>query len=145
MSSEDGSVEGTTFKVYLYIMKAANPVGPREVMRGANLSSPSVAYRHLQKLLDLGLVEKDGFGNYSVKEKISPKGFVWIGKTLIPRLMLYSVFFLGVLIVEIAVVYIRFSVKEPVESTFALLIAITSIATVLFLMEGFILRKGSFR
>ncbi len=43
-------IEGTTLCVYAYVVKEGRPVGTREVMRGANLSSPSVAFRQLQKL-----------------------------------------------------------------------------------------------
>jgi predicted transcriptional regulator len=52
-------LNASTFQTYMYLVKVGKPVGPRDVMRGANLSSPSVAYRNLQKLIDLGLVVKD--------------------------------------------------------------------------------------
>ena len=35
----NAELEGTTFNVYSYVLKESKPVGPREVMRGANLSS----------------------------------------------------------------------------------------------------------
>ena len=76
----DEELNATTFQTYVYLVKVGKPVGPRDVMRGANLSSPSVAYRNLQKLVDLGLVVKDDFGNYVVKEKVGMKGYVWVGK-----------------------------------------------------------------
>jgi hypothetical protein len=77
-------LNATTFQTHLYLVKLGRPAGPRDVMRGANLSSPSVAYRNLQKLTDLGLVVKDEYGNYVVKEKLGVKGYVWFGKSLIP-------------------------------------------------------------
>ena len=55
----EDQLNATAFYTYVYLVKAGKPVGPREVMRGANLTSPSVAYRNLQKLIDLGLVLKD--------------------------------------------------------------------------------------
>ena len=58
LDSED-QLNVTAFHMYVYLVKAGKPVGPREVMRGAYLTSPSVAYRNLQKLMDLGLVLKD--------------------------------------------------------------------------------------
>jgi predicted transcriptional regulator len=76
---DDEELEGTTFKVYLYVVKDAKPVGPRDVMRGVNLSSPSVACRHLQKLETLGLLQKNAYGEYVVREKANIKGHVWIG------------------------------------------------------------------
>ncbi len=48
--SED--LNASTFQTYIYLVKVGKPVGPRDVMRGANLSSPSVAYRNLQKLME---------------------------------------------------------------------------------------------
>jgi hypothetical protein len=53
-NANNEELEGITLSVYLYIVKKGKPVGPRDVMKGANLSSPSVAYRHLQKLEDMG-------------------------------------------------------------------------------------------
>ena len=73
----NAELEGTTFTVYFYVLKESKPVGPREVMRGANLSSPSVAYRHLQKLEDLGLLEKNEKGRYIIKEKAKISGYLW--------------------------------------------------------------------
>ena len=37
-------LEGNTLNVYAFVVKEGKPVGPREVMRGANLSSPSTAF-----------------------------------------------------------------------------------------------------
>ncbi len=70
-TAEPQEPEGTTLNVYSYVVKKGKPVGPREVMRGANLSSPSVAYWHLQKLENAGLLQKNGAGEYIVKEKTS--------------------------------------------------------------------------
>lgn len=140
MTSDD-EIEGTTFKVYLYVMKANGSVGPRDVMRGLELSSPSVAYRHLQKLLDLGLVEKDESGNYLIKEKASFKGFLWIGRTLVSRLILYSLFFFGSLMVESVVLSIRISAGQSIDNTFMLLIIVTAISASLFMFEGYKLKQ----
>ncbi|HSV49926.1 MAG TPA: hypothetical protein VLH35_06380 [Candidatus Acidoferrales bacterium] len=66
-SFDQEELEGNTLNVYAYVVKEAKPVGPREVMRGANLSSPSTAYRQLQKLETLGLIEKNVYGAYMQK------------------------------------------------------------------------------
>ncbi len=55
---ECDELEGNTLNVYAFVVKEGKPVGPREVMRGANLSSPSTAYRQLQKLESFGLIRK---------------------------------------------------------------------------------------
>src|SRR5512136_595189 len=77
-TTSDDELNATAFHTYVYLVKAGKPVGPREVMRGANLSSPSVAYRNLQKLIDLELVLKDEYGNYVAKEKVGVTGQIWI-------------------------------------------------------------------
>ena len=135
------NLDATTFKVYVYLVKAEQPSGPRDVMRGADLSSPSVAYRHLQKLVDLGLVQKDKYGMYEVKEKVNLEGFFWLGKSLVPRFILYSLFFVGLLAVEIVVATMRLLALEPIETAFMLLTFVTTISVALFLFEGIRLRK----
>ena len=135
-------LEGTTFTVYSYVLKETKPVGPRDVMRGANLSSPSVAYRHLQKLEDLGLIEKNEKGRYIIKEKAKISGYLWVGKTLVPRLIFYSLFFTGLLGTELASIAIRYCVYGLLpDMLFLYLTLITAIALALFLIEGVSLRK----
>jgi len=73
-------LEGITFNVYLYVARKGKPVGPRDVMKGMGLSSPSVAYRHLQKLEDWGYVAKDLYGGYTIHRKASIKGRFWLGR-----------------------------------------------------------------
>jgi len=140
---DDERLEGTTFRVYLYVMKEDRPVGPRDVMKGVGLSSPSVAYRHLQKLETLGLIEKDVYGEYLIREKASINGYLWVGKNLVPRLIFYSFFFMGVLIAEIIVITTNLLVGQVPRLDFIFLTLITSIAMILFLIEGAkLLKKG---
>ena len=63
MQSEN-ELTPTAIRAYIYLIKAGKPVGPREVMRKAKLTSPSVAYRNLQKLIEMNLAYKDKYGNY---------------------------------------------------------------------------------
>ncbi|PVX23877.1 MAG: hypothetical protein CW691_09335 [Candidatus Bathyarchaeum sp.] len=141
-SAEIHEPEGTTLNVYSYVVKKGKPVGPREVMRGANLSSPSVAYWHLQKLENTGLLEKNGAGEYIVKEKTSISGHIWIGKNLVPRLMCYSLFFLGIMIVEAVIIVAQLlAIGEIPNLALFYLVATNGIAFVLFLGEGLALRK----
>jgi hypothetical protein len=136
--------EGTTLNVYSYVVKKGKPVGPREVMRGANLSSPSVAYWHLQKLENAGLLKKNGAGEYIVREKTSISGHIWIGRNLVPRLMCYSLFFLGILVVEAVIISVQFYYTGQIPNLALLyLIATNAIAFALFLMEGLLLRQKS--
>lgn len=135
--SETSGLEGVTLKVYLYVVKKKGLAGPRNVMRGVGLSSPSVAYRHLQKLENMGLLTKNESGNYVVTEKVPVRGYVWIGRTLVPNPLVYSIVFLAILITELVVLTIHFSVEtEQFKIFFLLLTAITTVALILFLIEG---------
>jgi hypothetical protein len=112
-------------------------VGTREVTRGASLSSTSVAHRHLQKLEELCLIEKNTYGDYILKEKTSISGHVWVGRNLVPRLIFYSFFFMGAFSAEIAIILLSYLVGNiVVETSFLFLTGMTATAMVLFLAEG---------
>jgi len=130
-------LEGNTLNVYAYIVRTAKPVGTRDVTRGAELSSTSVAFRHLQKLEGMGLIEKNSYGNYVIKEKANINGHVWVGKNLVPRLMFYSFFFLGAFAAELSIILLGLIVKGlVVEVSFYFLTGMTAVAMLLFLLEG---------
>jgi hypothetical protein len=141
LAETEEELNATTFQTYVYLVKVGKPVGPRDVMRGANLSSPSVAYRNLQKLMDLGLVIKDAYGNYVVKEKTGMKGYVWIGKTLVPSFAVFGFIFVGVLIAEIVVLVPHLLLGASVQGAFWLLILVTVVSAVIFLVETVRFRK----
>ena len=135
--SETSRLQGVTLKVYLYVVKKKGLVGPRDVMRSVHLSSPSVAYRHLQKLENMGLLTKNELGNYVVKEKVAVRGYVWIGRYIVPNPLVYSLVFLGILITELVVLAIHFSVEtDQFKIFFLLLTLITVAALILFLIEA---------
>lgn len=141
MEPED-ELTTTAMRTYIYLIKAGKPVGPREVMRGANLTSPSVAYRNLQKLIDLNLVSKDDYSNYVVKEKVAIKGYLWIGTHLVPRYILFGLVFLVVLAIEIAILLLHLLADSSVEGSFWLLTVVTVVSAVVFLAEGLKWRKN---
>jgi hypothetical protein len=132
----DQELNASTFQTYIYLVKTGKAVGPRDVMRGASLSSPSVAYRNLQKLVDLGLVIKDPYGNYVIKEKVGMKGYVWVGKTLIPSFAIFGFIFIGVLIGEIAILIPHLLVGTSIQESLWLLIAVTAVSAAIFLEEA---------
>ena len=142
-TTSDNELNATAFHTYVYLVKAGKPVGPREVMRGANLSSPSVAYRNLQKLIDLDLVLKDEYGNYVAKEKVGVKGQIWVGKTLVPRFVVFGLVFLGFVIAEVAVLIPHLLLQASVEGSFLLLTALTIVTAVIFLVEGIRFKRTS--
>ena len=130
-------LEGNTLNVYAYIVHVAKPVGTRDVTRGANLSSTSVAARHLRKLEDMGLIEKNSYGDYILKEKTSINGHVWVGRNLVPRLMFYSFFFLGAFAAETAIILLSYLINGIViQVSFLFLTGMTAVAMSLFLIEG---------
>jgi hypothetical protein len=138
----DKQLAGNTLSVYAYVVRESRPVGTRDVMRGANLSSPSVAHRHLQKLELLGLLEKNNAGDYILKEKASVSGHIWVGKNLVPRLMFYSFFFIGAFGAEIAIILLSYLVAGLViETSFLFLTGMTAVAMILFFIEGALLRR----
>lgn len=141
-SLANDELEGNTLTVYSYIVHADKPVGTRDVTRGADLSSTSVAHRQLQKLEDLGLIEKNSYGDYILKEKASINGHVWVGKNLVPRLMFYSFFFLGAFAAEVSIILLSLVIKGLViQVSFYFLVGMTGVAMVLFLIEGIVLYR----
>ncbi|MCL2358947.1 hypothetical protein [Candidatus Bathycorpusculum sp.] len=139
----NNELEGNTLSVYAFIVRADRPVGVREVTRGAELSSTSVAYYNLQKLENLGLIAKDSYGNYILKEKASIDGHVWVGKSLVPRLMFYSFFFIGAFVAELSMILLSLVIENflVIEVRFLVLTGLTLVAMILFLKEGLELHR----
>jgi len=135
-------LEGITLSVYLYVVGKGNPVGPRDVMKGAHLSSPSVAYRHLQKLEDLGYLQKNTYGEYITKEKARVRGYLWVGRRILPKMLVYSLIFLGILIAELVVLALHYSVENYSFKVFFLLLTlVTGFAMGVFIVEGLLQRR----
>jgi len=88
------------------------------------------------------LLEKNEKGRYVIKEKAKISGYLWVGRTLVPRLMFYSLFFTGLLGTEIVSIAIRYFVYGMFpDMLFLYLTLVTAIAMALFLIEGISLRK----
>ncbi len=135
-------LEDITLNVYLYVVRERKPVGPRDVTKGANLSSPSVAYRHLQKLEELGLIRKNDYGEYLVKQKVNMRGFIWVGRLFVSKMLIYALIFLGILIAEVIILFWHWEVETyEFKVFFLLLVLITSVAMVLFTVEGLLHRR----
>ena len=135
-------LENITLSVYWYVVKEGKPVGPRDAMKGAHLSSPSVAYRHLQKLEDMGLLQKNDYGEYVVKQKVNMRGYIWVGRHFISKMLLYALVFMGILALEVFVLAWHWYVETyKFKVFFLLLILVTGAATGLFAAEGLIQRK----
>ncbi len=90
------NLRGKTLKVYLYLLSKNESIGVREVQRILGFSSPSVAFHHIEKLLNMGLIEKDNYGRYYTVKKVDVdilQPFTKIGKFMLPRLSFYASFF----------------------------------------------------
>ena len=87
---------GNTLRVYWAILKSeSHIVGVREIQRTLNFSSPALASYHLNKLEQLGLVEKE-HGDYRLKREVKVgvlKQFTKIGTIMLPRYLLYATMF----------------------------------------------------
>lgn len=97
----NSELRGRTLQAYLFILKSPKSIGVRELQRTLSLSSPSVAYHHLDKLARMGLIEKDDYGEYRVVKSVDVnvlQAFTQIGSLLLPRFTFYAVFFATLLI-----------------------------------------------
>lgn len=93
----ESELKGKTLLVYWYLVQQpSHTVGVREVQRALSFSSPSIAVHHLEKLQDLGLIQKRGTGEYVLEEEIKVgilKFFMHLGRFIVPRYLFYSVLF----------------------------------------------------
>ncbi len=97
-------IGSTTLKVYLLLLEEGSALGVREVQRKIGFKSPSTAKYHLDKLVNLGLVEKTRDGLYLAKDSSKPPilhAYILIYGTLIPRFVPYAVFFTAVTLLYI--------------------------------------------
>ena len=95
MSNQNVAAElkGNTLRVYWYLVECSgNCAGPRQIQRELGFKSPALAVYHLDKLLDLGLVQKTN-GEYQVKEVVEVgvlKQFMKVGSFMVPRYITYA-------------------------------------------------------
>jgi predicted DNA-binding transcriptional regulator len=106
----ESNLKGKTLLVYWYLLQqSSHTVGVREVQRALGFSSPSIAVHHLQKLQDLGLIDKKGTGEYVLEEEVKVgilRFFTRMGSFLVPRYLFYSVLFSTMLATYLAVSFI---------------------------------------
>ena len=88
------TLTGRTLMVYFFLLNK-KLIGVRELQRQLNLSSPSVAKYHLEKLEDLDLVENRN-GIYHLNKKANLPvltSWILIGRQLLPKVMFAAIFF----------------------------------------------------
>lgn len=96
LSQAESELRGTTLRVYWYLFKKGRSAGVREVQRALGMSSPSTALHHLDKLRELGLVEKDSLGQYVMMNEVKvgvARFFTRLGTLVLPRYLFYAAFF----------------------------------------------------
>jgi len=129
----ESELKGKTLLVYWYLLQQpTHTVGVREVQRSLNFSSPSIAVHHLQKLENLGLVEKKGTGEYVLEEEVKVgilRFFTRMGSFLVPRYLFYSVLFTTMLATYLIVSFI----SQVLPSFYALAFGV--IALIIFWIE----------
>jgi len=101
LNSESGTefeyaLRGKNWDVYWLLLKNGHPMSVRQVQKALRFSSPSVAQHHLERLRDLGLVQKqDVGGTYLLATEVKIgvlRHFVKLGRLLFPRYFFYAVF-----------------------------------------------------
>jgi len=86
--------EYNTFRVYLYLLKKKR-ASARDVERGLGFSSPHLATHHLEKLVKVGLTEKE-----DSQYRVLPKSFgvlrlfLILDKWIVPKTFFPAVIFL---------------------------------------------------
>ena len=89
-------LRGKAWKVYWLLLKTGRPMSIREVQKALHFSSPSVAQHHLERLHELGLLEKKEIGgSYSLVSEVKIgilRHFIKLGRLLFPRYFFYAVF-----------------------------------------------------
>jgi predicted DNA-binding transcriptional regulator len=122
----DAELKGNTLRVYVYALKKRK-VGVREVQRSLNLSNPSLAQYHLNKLIELGLLRKDD-SDYAIIEEVTVeimRDFLRVGTLLVPRFLFYAVFF-TIFTIYLAIVSTAFSNSSTIIFWFVGPLAIAS-------------------
>ncbi|ADM27360.1 transcriptional regulator, TrmB [Ignisphaera aggregans DSM 17230] len=138
MSRPQDDLSRTALKIYLYLLESKDPQGVREISRALNIPVSTVHY-HMKKLLSLGIVREDSYG-YRVSRVINIDGFIVFRQKLIPRLMVYAMFFIGLLIGEILLISI-----DGFNSDRLLMIIITIVSISIFILESINTKKSILR
>ena len=127
-------IRGNTLKVYLYLIKHG-PSELREIQRGVDLSSASLASYHLGKLGEANYVNQDEQGKYYAVKDASIKvleGYSKVGPAVVPQLFFFSLLF--------TIVAAFFSIETVLGSDFRFWFIIICISMVtIFWYETFVL------
>jgi len=126
MEDRETELKGTTLRVYWALLRSRKPTTIRRLQKSLGFSSPSVAAYHLEKLMDMDLVQKNVLGDYELKKTVSVEAmgsFVRISHLMIPRYMFYTTFFFTLLIVFIA----GYASSLTLQGVFALVFGVSGL------------------
>ena len=128
----ESQLKGKTLQVYWYLLKSSDhTAGVREIQRSLHFSSPSIALHHLEKLQNIGLVEKKQTGEYFLVEEVKVgllRFFTRVKGFLVPRYLFYSV-----LVSTMLVTYLLFyGVTGSIDNFFALTFGVVSCSILWF-------------
>jgi hypothetical protein len=127
------NLKGNTLRVYWFLLECPNnSAGPRQIQRELGFKSPALAAYHLDKLIELGLVDKIK-GEYQVTQVVEVgvlKQFTKIGHFMIPRYVTYA---------TMMTILFGFFLTQLREITFYSLFALIfgTVGTVIFWYETF--------
>lgn len=123
--------EYNTFRVYLYMLRVKR-ARTRDVQRSLRFSSPRLAAHHLEKLNELGLVEKENF-HY----RVVPKSFGVLRLFFVlNRWILPKSFFLVVIFLTMSVTVYMLRAQHP-YSFMVLLLSLVGLAVSIYLTIQF--------
>lgn len=133
--SEAEDLGRNALRIYFKLFESETPLGVRELARDLNLPVSTVHY-NLRRLEGLGIVSKSSDG-YVVSKSIPLQGFLTIHNKLIPKLMIYSIFFLGL---TIGSVITLITLGLNIERLLNVIISFT--ASMIFFLEGLNIRRN---
>lgn len=135
--TDENRLEKNQLRIYVYLVERNRPASVREIASATGLAPSSVHY-HLKRMIEAGLVKRTPEG-YIPAKIIGVEGYVVIGRKILPRIMIYGFFFLGLFIGELLVSIIRgFNIDRLTT------IIISSTSSALFFLEGLRIRKELF-
>jgi len=132
-------VSGTAWDIYLYILTSDKPAGIREIWRALNLSSPSLVQYHVNKLLEMKLIEPTSDGKYQANDLERTgtlRNFVMLRGRLIPRLVFHGAVILGILIMYLLYWPFRWDFRDLV------ILAVALFSTATFFLEAYNQHRG---
>jgi DNA-binding Lrp family transcriptional regulator len=124
----------TQIKIYLYILTHSGDVSVRDIARDLDLS-PSTVHYNLKRLEELGYIEKSVNG-YVVKNPVKLGEYIMVGRLIIPRLLIYGLFFTGVFMGTVT-----YTVLTELTADRLLTLLVSLIAATLFYLEAFRTRR----